>query len=226
MSKDTTLDYDALVKKVSKAINGADGSSGIVETQVLAAIKKEMLESIHDNVLNKYSPRRYRRRSVGGIDDPQMIQGRWSNNVLTVMNVAPLEGPRLSNVYSQEDKDAAGPNRKVGWGYGVEIAPWFDNLSKKGNAGSLGGNPNDFKYQLRFFEGGQLKRYKGQTPLASLIEHGAYNPWNDKDYPWMHPRKFMPQVRERVKNETGNGSVKGVLKSAFEDLGFVDVHYK
>lgn len=78
-----------------------------IEKKVKAAMEKKaagmvsdiMTDRIQKDVLQRYRPKMYTRRSSGGIDDPAMIKTRVRRNkdgriVLTVKNIARLEGPR------------------------------------------------------------------------------------------------------------------------------------
>lgn len=34
--------------------------------------------------------------------------------------------------------------------------------------------------------------------LAQIIEHGAHNPWNSREYPWTKPRPFVTKTQEDI----------------------------
>ncbi len=40
--------------------------------------------------------------------------------------------------------------------------------------------------------------------LAQIIEHGAHNPWNSKEYPWTKPRPFVTKTQEDINYRYGD----------------------
>ena len=166
------------------------------------------------NVLNKYFPKQYKRRGQnGGIEDPDNIVHTVKNNVLTVKDVAQLEGPRLSDVNSDSPRRRFFENK-----YTTEKE--FFNAMKFGLRFGTQHDANGRRIP------GSGKRYKGQTPLAALIENGAWNPWNHDDYPWMHPRYFMYPLVLKLNHDTSSSkSVLKTIANSFKKLGFTDAHY-
>ena len=78
-----------------------------MESKVADIVSDVMSERIQTDVLQKYRPKYYERRSFGGIDDPNMNKTQVRKNrdgrvVLTVKNVAKLEGPRVPGYYAND----------------------------------------------------------------------------------------------------------------------------
>lgn len=78
-----------LEKEMQRRINIA--LNGGVKDATEMCLKKH----VQTDVLAKYSPVLYERRGSGGIDDPANIKSTVRDRVLTVKDVAPLEGPRI-----------------------------------------------------------------------------------------------------------------------------------
>lgn len=107
----------SLQKEVQRRINVA------LEGEAKQATEECLKKHIQNDVLGAYEPVMYERRGAGGIDDEANIKSTVRDHVLTVKDVAKLEGPRVPG-YS-----ASGASQtefsKLLEGYGKGIAnPW------------------------------------------------------------------------------------------------------
>lgn len=82
--KDAYTDIDTLLKDLKSDIEDT------LMDEVLDEVKEIELRHIEDDVLDTYSPEIYRRRAVGGIDDPNNIVGEVEDMRLIVDNVTPF----------------------------------------------------------------------------------------------------------------------------------------
>lgn len=57
-------------------------------------------------------------------------------------------------------------------------------------------------YEESEIEGPRLKgeKFPNKDGLAKLIEHGAYNPWNNTRYKWTKPRTFVSNTQKEINN--------------------------
>lgn len=79
--KDIYDDVDTLLKDLKSDIED------VLMDEVLDEIKEIELTHIREDVLSVYSPQIYKRRSLGGIDDPDNIVGEIDGGGLTVDNI-------------------------------------------------------------------------------------------------------------------------------------------
>lgn len=82
--KDIYDDVDLLLKDLKSDIED------VLMDEVLEEVKNIELYHIQNDVLNTYTPQIYKRRGVGGIDDPDNIVGEVENMALTVENITPF----------------------------------------------------------------------------------------------------------------------------------------
>ena len=113
----TVSSLSSLEKEMQRRINQA--LEGGVKTEVEMCLKKH----IQSDVLAKYEPVMYERRSGGGIDDPANIKSTVRDKVLTVKDVASLEGPRLPGYSASRASQTEFAKLLEGQGKGV-ANPW------------------------------------------------------------------------------------------------------
>ena len=86
----------ALQKEMQRRINIA------LEGEAKQVVEDTIKKHVQDDVLGAYEPVMYERRGSGGIDDETNIKSTVRDHVLTVKDVAPLEGPRVPGIQPAE----------------------------------------------------------------------------------------------------------------------------
>lgn len=77
-------DIDKLLKDVQSDIDD------VLMNEVLDTVRDIEMEHVQEDVFSVYSPSIYRRRSSGGIDDPENVKAEVKNGVMTVRNDTPF----------------------------------------------------------------------------------------------------------------------------------------
>ena len=83
-SKRNYKDLDSLLNDLKSDIEDT------LSKEVFEEVRDIETEHIQKEVLNRYQPQIYKRRGVGGIDDPQNMVGRVKNMELNVYNMTPF----------------------------------------------------------------------------------------------------------------------------------------
>ena len=109
----TVSSLSSLEKEISRRINVA------LNGEVKESVEKCFEKHIKDDVLSAYSPKVYERRGSGGIEGKENIQSTVRDRVLTVKNVATLEGPRIKGFEASHASSTEFSKLLEGQGKGV-----------------------------------------------------------------------------------------------------------
>lgn len=109
----TVSSLSSLEKEVSRRINIA------LNGDIKDSVEKCFEKHIQDDVLSAYSPKVYERRGSDGIEGKENIQSTVRDRVLTVKNVATLEGPRISGYKASRASSTEFSKLLEGQGKGV-----------------------------------------------------------------------------------------------------------
>lgn len=107
----------ALQKEMQRRINIA------LEGEAKQVVEDTMKKHVQDDVLGAYEPVMYERRGSGGIDDETNIKSTVRDHVLTVKDVAPLEGPRVPGYIASRASQTEFAKLLEGYGKGI-ADPW------------------------------------------------------------------------------------------------------
>lgn len=77
-------DIDKLLKDVQSDIDD------VLMNEVLETVRDIEMEHVQEDVFSVYNPSIYKRRSNGGIDDPENVKAEVKNGVMTVRNDTPF----------------------------------------------------------------------------------------------------------------------------------------
>lgn len=232
----------AVFDSVEDLFQALDTSTNTMEEGTLGNTIKnylvgKLVSSAMKRVYDTYRPVMYRRRwNTGGIADPKATATSIKNGEFETINTSTLI-PRRTYNHGSELSIRAYPFRHggetfysefmdrngQGWiGENFNVTGWIGRgrtpIISEWWLGAEGENSGKYIEKYGYFTIDK-KQYKGQSPLAAIIEHGAYNPWNDENYIWEKPRKFVTGAQQDV-----NKSEKeflNVLKRYFQTAGFI-----
>lgn len=87
------------------------------------AVKECLQKHVESDVLGVYSPKEYERRGAGGLEGEGNIKATVRDKVLTVKDVATIEGPRIPGYEASTSSQTEFAKLIEGYGKGV-ANPW------------------------------------------------------------------------------------------------------